>query len=91
MNALSPAIRRAALKASVEDCVGRVRDLNPDGIVIYHTPTFELLAGPFRAALLPLLHEEAIPFPFGNKRNEFVEKVREAIADGLSYCVECEG
>lgn len=80
VNALLPAIRRAALKASVEDCVRRVRVLNPDGIVICHTPTFGLLAGPFRAAHLPLLHDEAIPFPLGNKRSEFVEKVREATA-----------
>lgn len=79
VNAVSPAIRRATLRASVDDCVQRVRELYPDGIVICHTPTFELLAGPLKVAHLPILHEEAIPFPLGNKRSEFVEKVRQAV------------
>jgi hypothetical protein len=28
---------------------------------------------------LPLLHDKAIPFPLGNKRGEFVEKMRAAV------------
>ncbi|TQS94359.1 hypothetical protein EU811_00800 [Arthrobacter sp. TS-15] len=81
VNAISPAARRAALMASVDDCVRRVKELNPDGILICHTPTFELLAGPLKAALLPLLHDEAIPFPLGNKRSDFVKKVRQAVPE----------
>lgn len=79
VNAVSPAMRRATLRASVDDCVQRIRDLNPDGIVICHTPTFKLLAGPLNAALFPLLHDEAIPFPLGNTRSKFVAKVRQTV------------
>lgn len=78
VNGLSPAARSAALRAGVQDCVQAARELNPAGIVVCHTPTYKLLAGPLRDAGLPLLHGEAIPFPLGNKRDEFIQKVREA-------------
>ena len=80
VNSLSPAERRIALKDSVEDCVRRAVELAPDGVLICHAPSFLLLAQPIRDAGLPLLHDTAIPFPLGNKRSEFVTKVRVAVA-----------
>lgn len=80
INRLTPPLRREARKASVIDCLGRIREPSPDGIVVCHMPTFKLLAGPLQAASLPLLHQVGIPFPLPNKRKEFVEKVRPAVA-----------
>lgn len=81
VNALSTSARNKVLRESVDACVQRVIDLAPDGIVICHTPTFNLLSRPLRSASLPLLHDAPIPFPMGNKRAEFVEKLRAAVAN----------
>jgi hypothetical protein len=37
-----------------------------------------------RAAGLPVLHEQALPFPLGDTREEFVRGVRVALADRLA-------
>lgn len=84
INALAPPLRRRARIDSVNDCLRRVRELSPDGIVICHKPTFKLLAEPLQAASLPLLHQVGIPFPLPNKRKEFVEKIRPAVANLLN-------
>lgn len=81
INKLPRPARRRARVASVDDCLGRVLKLSPEGIVICHKPTFKLLSGPLEAASLPLLHQVGIPFPLGNNRQEFVEKVRAAVAN----------
>lgn len=81
VNALSTSARNKVLRESVDGCVQRVSDLAPDGIVICHTPSFKVLAEPLRAASLPLLHNSPIPFPMGNKRTEFVGKLRAAVSN----------
>lgn len=80
VNALSGTARRLALRASVDDCVKRATELQPEGIIICHGPSFPLLENPLRAAGLPLLHDAPIPFPLGNTRAKFIEEVRSAIA-----------
>lgn len=80
INALAPPARRQARIASVDDCLRRIRQLSPKGVVVCHQPSFELLAAPMQAASLPLLHQVGIPFPLPNKRKEFVEKFRSAVA-----------
>lgn len=80
VNGLSTSARNKVLRDSVDGCVHRVLDLAPNGIAICHTPTFKLLSRPLLAASLPLLHDTPIPFPMGNKRAEFVEKLCAAVA-----------
>ena len=79
VNAQSAKVRRQTLMQNVDNCVARCKQLSPDAIIICHTPTFALLSGPLRASGLPLVHDNPIPFPLGNKRAEFVEKVRAAL------------
>lgn len=78
VNALSARDRRAALKGSVGDCVQRIADLSPEGIIVCHGPSFVLLEEPLLSAGLPLIHRSRIPFPLGNTRQEFIDKVRDA-------------
>ena len=68
--------RAQARRDHVAACVAQARALAPTGIVVCHGPTFDVLAAPLRAAGLPLLHRERIPFPLGNYRAAFVAKVR---------------
>ena len=64
--------RSVARHDAVPDAISQVRKLHPEGIVICHSPTFEVLSEPLRAAELNLLHSSPLPFPLGNKRVEFV-------------------
>lgn len=73
---LSRRDRAQARRDHVAACVAQARALAPAGIVVCHGPTFDVLAAPLRAAGLPLLHRERIPFPLGNYRAAFVAKVR---------------
>ena len=76
----SPSDRAQARRDHVGPCVTQARELAPDGIVVCHGPTFDVLAAPLRAAGMPLLHQDHIPFPLGNHRAAFVTKVRAALA-----------
>ena len=80
VNGLSPRERAKARCDHLEACVRQACELAPSGIVVCHGPSFHVLAAPMRAAGLPLLHEQMIPFPIGNWRAGFVEKVRLALA-----------
>lgn len=77
---LPPRDRAKARREHVAACVDQARALAPEGIVICHAPTFDVLAAPLRAAGLRLLHQERIPFPLANHRAAFVTKVRAALA-----------
>jgi hypothetical protein len=68
-----------ARRDHVDACVESALALRPAGVILCHGPTFDMLAGPLRAAGLPLLHEQAIPFPLGNWRARFVDEVRAAL------------
>jgi hypothetical protein len=70
--------RARARRDHAAACVGQAAALVPLGIVVCHAPSFRVLAEPLRRAGLPLLHDVAIPFPLGNRRAEFVAKVRAA-------------
>lgn len=56
----------------VEDCVQRASQLNPEGIVVVKKDLFPLLRDPIRAAGLNLLHDNAIAFPLGKTRQDFI-------------------
>lgn len=90
INRLAPPVRRQARRASVEGCLRRMGELSRDGIVVCHKRTFELLARPMQAASMPLLRHVGIPFPLPNKRKEFVEMVRAAVAAPLPLPVDVD-
>lgn len=89
VNALSPdkaearRLRANARRDHVDSCVEHARRLDPKGVIVCHGPSFNVLAAPMRAARLPLLHEQPIPFPLGNWRARFAAEVRAAL-DRLS-------
>lgn len=76
----APRDRAQARRDHVAACVAEASALAPAGIIVCHGPTHDVLAAPLRAAGLPLLHQERIPFPVGNHRAAFIAKVREALA-----------
>jgi len=78
VNGMEGVERRHARKTSVSGCVERAAALAPEGIIVCHKPSFELLRVPLLAAGLPLLHDTAIPFPLGNWRRDFVQGFRAA-------------
>lgn len=81
VNHLSSGDRRRALKANAPSRVREILELNPDGIVICHTPSFKVLAPELTAAAAPLLHEQPIPFPLGNYREAFAAALRTAVSE----------
>jgi hypothetical protein len=72
--------RRRARREHVAALVKQAEALDPSGIIVCHAPTFLEVAPALRAAELPLLHDDALPFPLGNMRARFVEGMRAALA-----------
>lgn len=71
--------RRRARREHVAALVEQAQALEPGGVIVCHAPTFEEVASALRAAGLPLLHDDALPFPLGNTRARFVAGVRVAL------------
>jgi hypothetical protein len=71
--------RRRARRHHVPALVRQAQTLLPDGVIVCHGPTFTEVASALRAAGLPLLHDEPLPFPLGNTRARFVIGVRAAL------------
>ncbi|HEX8083356.1 MAG TPA: hypothetical protein VF529_03640 [Solirubrobacteraceae bacterium] len=80
VNGLPERQRRAARRAHVADLTAAAAELAPAGVIVCHTPTFELVAGPLTAAGVRVLHDNPIPFPIGTWRARFNADVREALA-----------
>lgn len=78
VNSLRSADRAKAHRTHAADAAALAVTLAPAGIVVCHPPTFRALAPLLREQRLPLLHEDAIPFPLGNKRAEFVARFKAA-------------
>jgi hypothetical protein len=79
INGKSDAEKNQARRRHIDDCVSWADSLNPEGVIVCHDKCFKVLARPLRAAGLPLLHEYSIPFPLGNCRQDFADKVRAAV------------
>lgn len=71
--------RRRARREHVAELVEQAQALAPKGVIVCHAPTFAEAAPVLRAAGLPLLHDEALPFPLGNTRAAFVVGLRAAL------------
>lgn len=84
INGKSGAEKNLARRRHVGDCVAWADRLRPDGVLVCHDKCFRALAGPLGAAGLPLLHDYPIPFPLGNCRQDFADKVRAAAGVRIS-------
>jgi hypothetical protein len=72
--------RRRARREHVATLIERAQAHDPEGVIVCHAPTFMDVAPALRAAGVPLLHDEPLPFPLGNTRARFVAGVRAAVA-----------
>jgi len=88
VNKLGQAARRRALRDHALEAVNRAREISPRGIAVCHAPTFRVLEPLLRAADLPLLHHDLLPFPLGNTRAEFAEKLGRMVR-GLGIPSRC--
>jgi hypothetical protein len=84
INGKSGAEKNQARRQHAGACVAWAVRLRPDGVLVCHEKCFRVLSGPLRAAGLPLLHDDPIPFPLGNYRQEFAAKVRAAAGVQIS-------
>lgn len=78
VNALSARERRQALRDHADACAAEAAGLQPEAIAICHGPTFAALRPALMQAGLPLIHEQPLPFPLGNWREQFAAGLRAA-------------
>ncbi len=72
--------RAAALEQNIAATIALAKELAPQGIVLVKQNVFDLLNGPLRAAGLPVLHDEFIPFPASGQQTRFRERFASALA-----------
>ncbi len=81
VNKVSAPLRRESIAQAVPGLVDRCLELAPErGVVICHGLVYRLAAPELRARGVTILHREALPFPLGNWRSEFVTGMRQALA-----------
>jgi hypothetical protein len=80
VNEFSASDRAAALSRNIAETVRLASELQPDGVVLVKQNVFDLLSEPVRAAGLPLLHDEFIPFPGSGQQKRFRERFAAALA-----------
>lgn len=81
INKLTVGKRSQARRKSAPGAIARIVEAQASmGVIVCHGPTFNDLVAAGAPDALDLLHDEPIPFPLGNWRNEFVEGVRKALA-----------
>jgi hypothetical protein len=72
-------LRRTARRDHVDACIAEAITVDPAGIIICHNGVYHATARRMRAAGLPVLHDESIPFPLYAGRKVFPVKVRAAL------------
>ncbi len=80
VNEFTAGNREAALARNVSDTVMLAHELAPAGVVLVKQNVFDLLHQSVRAAGLPLLHDEFIPFPGSGQQRRFRERFAHALA-----------
>lgn len=78
VNALSARERKRARRAYAESCIAEAVGLEPRAIAVCHGPTFNALRPGLLEARLPLIHQQPLPFPLGNWREQFAAGLRAA-------------
>lgn len=73
--------RRRLIRAELADLVAACVELAPErGAIICHVLVYEVAAQPLRRAGVRLLHDQPLPFPIGNWRDDFAAGMRAALA-----------
>ena len=72
-------LRVKARRDHVAACIEEARSLKPAGVIICHHGVYSDGANAMRAAGLPLLHDEPIPFPLYQGKRQFSVAVRAAL------------
>lgn len=72
-------LRRKARMDHVAACIEEALSHDPAGVIICHGGVYSAAAVKMRAAGLPLLHDESIPFPLTDDRPRFTMAVRMAL------------
>ncbi|MDQ3632829.1 MAG: hypothetical protein M3417_16480 [Actinomycetota bacterium] len=72
-------LRSKARKDHVAACIDEVQSHDPAGVIICHDGVYKAGATKMRAAGLPLLHNESIPFPLYGGVSRFPVAVRAAL------------
>jgi hypothetical protein len=80
VNSLASRDRKRALRDHAEECVAEAAACDPQAIAVCHGPTFDALRPALLDARLPLIHEQPLPFPLGNWREQFASGLRAAAA-----------
>ena len=80
VNALLARERKQALRAHAESCIAEAVSLEPQAIAVCHGPTFNALRLGMPEAGLPLIHQQPLPFPLGNWREQFASGLHAAAA-----------
>lgn len=79
INRLDQRERLQQLRQHMPDVLEMLRSARVEqGIVVYHTLVYQIVAPALCSAGLRLLHPDLIPFPLGNWRTAFVYGVRAA-------------
>lgn len=78
VNALSSRERRQALRGHAANCIAEAAAFRPQAIAVCHGPTFQALRRGLVEAGLPLIHQQPLPFPLGNWREQFAGGLRAA-------------
>jgi hypothetical protein len=82
VNKLGRSDRVRAIKDGVPQLIARCIALGPErGAIICHGKVYAATAQALRDGGVPVLHDEALPFPLGNWRARFVEGFRRALQD----------
>jgi hypothetical protein len=85
VNKTTSGARRRAIVGAVPQLIERCRELAPErGAIICHGLVYKLAAAALCQADVPVLHDEALPFPLGNWRAQFVAGMRQALGDGAA-------
>ncbi len=81
INKATPSRRSESIRSAVPGLVARCRTLAPElGVIICHGAVYDLTATPLRVGGVRVLHEDALPFPLGNWRAQFVAGFRAALS-----------
>jgi hypothetical protein len=82
VNKLASSDRARAIREGVPRLIAKCIAQGPEhGAIICHGKVYAATAQALRDAGVPVLHDEALPFPLGNWRARFVEGFRRALHD----------